>query len=343
METNTNKEFKVIELEKYGGRLAVGTRPFRPLRKGEVLVKIMMSTIHPADIMFLMGEYGDEKPKVFPLIPGFEGSGEIVSVWEGGDKNLLKKRVCVTAPFKKDGTFEGVWAEYHYASLSNAMVFDSKIEYEKITFAQINPLTAVGFLDTVRKSKSKAVIQDGTSGALGKMFIRLCAKEGLPSINLVRNQRHILDLQKLGGDYVLSTEEPQWEKAIAKLAQELNASIFFDCVGGNLPGKILSLLPYGSVMYNFGNLELKKVGIDSSSLIFNDKKVQGWWLLNWLKSLTPEEKVKWWSYVTKDIKSGSDLFLTHTSRDFSLKQITEAIDYYQKNMSEGKVILKTKF
>lgn len=339
----SHKDYKVIEIEKYGGKLLVGSRPFRQLKKGEILVKIEMTTIHPADLMFLMGEYGDQKPYVFPLIPGFEASGEIVSVWEGGDNNLLKKRVCVTAPFKKDGTFEGVWAEYHYAFLNNTMVFDSNIDYEKITFAQINPLTAVGFLDTVRKSQNKSVIHDGASGALGKMFIRLCAKEGVQTINIVRNQRHILDLQKLGGDYVLSTEENKWEGAVQKLAHELNTTIFFDCVGGNLPGKILSLLPNGSVVYNFGNLELKKVGIDSASLIFKDKKVQGWWLLNWLKSLTPEEKVKWWNYVSQDIISGSDLFLTKSSKDFSLKQISEAIDYYQKNMSEGKILLKPKF
>jgi NADPH2:quinone reductase len=337
------KDYKCIELEKYGGRLSVGSRQFRPLKKGEILVKIMMTTIHPADLMFLLGEYGDEKPKVFPLIPGFEGSGEIVSIWQGGDKSLLKKRVCISVPFRKDGTFEGLWTEYHYASLNNVMVFSSDIDYEKITFAQINPLTAVGFLDTVRKNKSKSVIQDGASGALGKMFIRLCAKESLPTINLVRNSKHILDLQKLGGDYVMSTEEPKWENAISKLAQELNTTVFFDCVGGNLPGKILSLLPNGSVLYNFGNLELKKVGIDSSSLIFKDKKVQGWWLLNWLKSLKPDEKVKWWNYIIKDIQNGSDLFLTKSSQQFSLKQINEAIDYYQKNMSEGKVILKPKF
>ena len=56
-----------------------------------------------------------------------------------------------------------------------------------------------------------------------------------------------------------------------------------------------------------------------------------------------KERKKWFDYVSKDIRSGSDLFLTKVSKEFSLKQIIEAITYYNKNMSEGKVILKPKF
>ena len=167
-------EFKVIELDRYGGKLSPSTRKLRPLQKGEVLIKVYGSTIHPADLMFLMGEYGDEKPNVFPLIPGFEGCGEIEKVGEGVSEKLIHKRVSVSAPFQKDGTFTGLWAEYHITKLNNCMVFDSNISYEKICFAFINPMTAVGFLDTLRKNKSKSMLQDGASGALGKMFIRLC-------------------------------------------------------------------------------------------------------------------------------------------------------------------------
>jgi NADPH:quinone reductase-like Zn-dependent oxidoreductase len=113
MDINTNSEYKVIEMDKYGGKLTLGSRKFRKLNKQEILVKIMFTTIHPADLMFLMGEYGDEKPRVFPIIPGFEGSGEIISISEGMNSKLIGKRVCITVPFKKDGTFDGLWSEFH--------------------------------------------------------------------------------------------------------------------------------------------------------------------------------------------------------------------------------------
>ncbi len=102
-------------------------------------------------------------------------------------------------------------------------------------------------------------------------------------------------------------------------------------------------MPNRSVLYNFVNLEIKKLGIDSASLILKNKSEHGWWLLNLLKTLTSEERIKWWEYVIKDIKSESDLFLTIVSKNFSFKQIYVAINYYQKNMSEGKVLLTPKF
>ena len=77
----------------------------------------------------------------------------------------------------------------------------------------------------------------------------------------------------MGADHVISTQESEWEQQLQQIAKELNSKIFFDCVGGNLPGKILSLLPNGAVLYNFGNLEIKKLGVDSSSLIFKNKAV----------------------------------------------------------------------
>jgi NADPH:quinone reductase-like Zn-dependent oxidoreductase len=335
--------YKVVEIDQYGGPLQIRQRQFRKLNEGEILVKVMCSTIHPADLMFLLGEYGgDAKPRIFPIVPGFEGSGVIVK-GEGADPSLIGKRVSLGATFNKKGNFEGTWAEYYYTSPAFVLVFDKEIEYEKISFCQTNPLTALGFLDTLRKHNTQVVVQDAAFGALGKMFIRLCNKEGVKTINIVRKNDQIQGILSLGGNYAISTSEKGWEKSLAKIAKETQSKVFFDAVGGSLPGKILSLLPDESTMYHFGNLEVKKLGIDSVSLIFKKKKILGWWLLNWLKTLTPEQRKYYYDYVVNDIQSGSDLFLSKVSKTFSLDEIKSAVEYYTKNMSDGKIILKPKF
>jgi NADPH2:quinone reductase len=335
--------YKAIELNKYNGELSVKERQFRPLLPDEILIKVMCTTIHPSDMMFLLGQYGDIKPHIFPLIPGFEGSGEIVKVGQKVDTKLIGKRACVTVPFNTKGTFYGMWAEYHYTKRSNIIVFESNIEYEKIAFSFINPLTACGFLDTILKSNAKSIVQNGAAGALGKMFAKLCEKENITSINLVRRNEQVVELNKLGIKHVINTSGQEWGKALGKLAKEINVNLFFDCVGGSISGKVLSLLPNGSVMYNYGNLEVKPVSIDSISLIFKDKKVFGWWLMNWFKLLSKEERKHWHDYVVKNIEKGSDLFLTEISKSFDLKDISKAMDYYMNNMSKGKVLLRPKF
>jgi hypothetical protein len=336
--------YKVVEMEKYGTKLSMSVRNFRKIDKNELLIKIHCSTIHPADLMFLVGMYGDDKPNIFPMIPGFEGSGEIVGVGSNINSDLIGIRVGVTGPtLKRDSSYNGLWAEYHYTTMNYLVLFDKEIDFERITFSFINPLTAIGFLDTVKKNKAKAVVQDGANGALGRMFIRLCEKEKITTINIIRNKNQILNLKKLGADYVISTDEAGWENNLEKLSSELDAKIFFDCIGGRMSGKILSLLPKESIMYNFGNLDIKNVAVDSTSLIFKEKKVQGWWLPSWLRQLNQKEYIKWTNYVSNDIKIGSDLFLTKISKDYQLNQINEAIKFYIKNMSEGKIILRPKF
>jgi NADPH2:quinone reductase len=266
-----------------------------------------------------------------------------VKVGPGVEESIIGKRASVSAPFNKDGTFHGLWSEYFYIHKSNAIIFDSDISYERIGFSFVNPLTACGFVDTVRKNKTSAVVQNAAFGAVAKMFIKLCKKEGISTINLVRKEDQVSHLKEIGGNHVINTSSKDWEKALFKLAKQLNANIGFDCIGGNNTGKLLALLPDSSVLYHYGNLEFKKIGVDSASLIFKDKRLLGWWMLTWLRTLTPEERTFWYNYVKKDLESGSDLFVTKVSKEFNLLDIQKAIEYYRNNMSEGKVLLRPKF
>ena len=80
--------------------------------------------------------------------------------------------------------FEGVWNEYRICKKEELLIFDFDIEYEKICFALGNPLTACAFLETLRNMNVKAVIQNGSSGAFGRMFCKLCVKENMEVIIL---------------------------------------------------------------------------------------------------------------------------------------------------------------
>lgn len=337
--------YKCLEINQYGSTPIWTSRKIKEnLLPNECFIKIQMSTIHPADMFFLAGAYGPKQPKEFPLIPGFECSGVIEKVGEAVDKSNIGKRVCFVADSVTEGAFHGNWAEYTYAPFERLMVFDDKIPYEQISFATINPLTVCGFLDTIRKSGSKAVIQTAAFSAVGKMLIRLCHKEkDIKTINLVRKEEQVKLLKDLGADYVINTSEKNWNSELKKIAQELNATICFECIGGEQASKILNAMPYGSTIYNYGNLLFKPLeGFNSGDLIFSNKKVNGWWLGTWMPSLSNEERMKWFGLVVSEIMQGTELFKTNTSKKFLLENFNEAIEFYQKNMSEGKVMLVPK-
>ena len=72
----------------------------------EVLVKVAATPINPSDLTFLEGLYGFKKP--IPVVPGFEGSGTVVSVGSGMIGEISKKELPVSV--EEQGG--GVWAKY---------------------------------------------------------------------------------------------------------------------------------------------------------------------------------------------------------------------------------------
>lgn len=331
--------YKVLELDNYGGQPKPGTRQFRDLKEGEVLIKVHCTTIHPVDLVVMKGVYVNPAPKL-PIVPGAEGSGEVVKIGTGVDEKLAGKRVAL-ALTPKGETYEGLWAEYIYAPAKVLLVYNTNVPYERIAFSLVNPGTAVGFLDTVKKAKVKAIVQNGASSALGKMIIRLFASEGIKTINLVRNQKHIKHLIDIGADHVLDTSDPTWEVELAKLATELEAKIGLDCVGGESTYKVFAALPDCSTLYHYGNLEVKPISnIGSRDLISRHKILTGWSQNFWRASLTPEEVQYWHNYIIKSLEGESSLFVTETAGSYNLDDVNTAMKDYLFEMSKGKVLIK---
>lgn len=331
--------YKVLELEKYGGELSIKTRSYRKPNKGEVAIRVHCSTIHPADGFVLLGAYGSNQPKL-PIVPGMEGSGEIVECGEGVDQSFKGRRCCFAQNASTAGPFEGAWSQIVYVNFNTIMPFEGEIDYEQICFSFVNPVTAAGFVDTVEKKGEKVAAQNAGNSTVGRIFIRFCKLRGIKTINLVRKKEQIDELKTLGADYVLSTSEPGWDVEFKKLAAELNVQSFFECVGGEMTGTVLSLLPPKATVYHYGNLEFRPPSnISTGDLIFHAKKLEGWWLSTWMMSVGPERFITWIGLIISEIQKGSDLFKTQISKRFKLEEIDEARKLYSSNMSAGKVII----
>lgn len=347
VEIENKKEFKAIFLNKYGGDPIHNSLKFRDLEPDEVLIKMKTSTIHPADLAFTRGQYARYLP-ILPLIPGSEGSGVIVKLGSEianneNNKNLIGKRVSLFANPNTSGQFYGLWAEYHYTKLVNCLVYnDDNIDFNKITFSLLNPLTALGFLDTVtNKHKIDAVVQNGSTSAFGKIFVKLCKKYNIKNISIVRKKENIQKIYDIGAYKVISTSEENWKNDLKDVLGETQATVCFECVGGSQTGQIISLMPKNSTIYHFGNLELKRLEeIDTSDFIFHKKVLKGWWLNEWLQEKTKEQYDFYKNLIKESIENDEDLFISNYSKTFPLENFEEAFMYYFTNMSLGKIILE---
>ena len=72
-------------------RLHTATPVDDPLGEGEVLVRMLASTVNPSDAVTVSGAYGSRT--VFPFVPGFEGVGVIERIGPGVPRAATGRRV----------------------------------------------------------------------------------------------------------------------------------------------------------------------------------------------------------------------------------------------------------
>ena len=129
------------------------------------------------------------------------------------------------------------------------------VSFEDGSMHLVNPLTAIGLIETLKEHKARAGIQNAAASQLGRMIIRLCQEERIPLINIVRNEDQEKMLrEELKAEHVLNSNDPDFLDKLGELAKTLRATVCFDAVAGKLTGQIMSKMPSGSVIINFGRL-----------------------------------------------------------------------------------------
>ena len=331
--TSIPATMRAVELRSYeegAGGLAVVEKPVPRPRRGEVLVSIAAAPVNPSDLMFLTGLYGQRKR--LPVVPGFEGSGVVVASGGGFMARFLKgRRVACAAPFDGDGT----WAEYMIAPAAQCIPLRKGVDLEHAASMIVNPFTAWALMDIARRAGARGVVQTAAAGALGRMVVRLAAARGVHLVNVVRRAGQVRLLEAEGAGYVLNSADEDFDERLGELCTRLHTTVAFEAVAGELTGRVLRAMPKGSRAVVYGALSQEGCLVDPRSLIFEDKRVEGFWLSKWLLALNPLRRMlvagKVQKLLARELK-------TEVRARLPLEQAAEGLRQYTREMTGGKVI-----
>lgn len=338
MNTTIPKSMRAVELRAYDGRpesLVLVEKPVPTLGSGQVLVRMAASPINPSDLMFIRGFYGFKKP--LPVVPGFEGSGTVVAAGRGFlARWLVGRRVaCATAsPDIRDGT----WAEFAVTSAQLCIPLRRHVDLEQAAMMLVNPLSAWALMDIARRGGHRAVVQTAAASALGRMVVRLGRRFGLPVISVVRRAQQVETLRTLGADaeHILNSGDSDFDRRLMESCRPLGATLGFDAVAGEMTARLLKAMPPRSRVLVYGALSLEPCRVEPASLIFEGKKVEGFWLSEWLRQHSVLSQLRLARRVQK-------LLATELKSDVQarlpLSKAAEALKQYATNMSGGKVLL----
>ena len=321
----------VVVKEFSSSQLAVEEIATPEPKRGQVLIKMAAAPINPSDLIFLRNQYGVKKMP--PVVPGFEGSGTVVTSRAGVyGRWLLGKRVACRAP--EDGN--GTWAEYMATDSRGVVPLLKSVSLEQGASFLVNPLTAWTLLRIAKKGHHPGFVQTAAASALGHMMERLARRWRMNCINIVRRQEQVELLKKDGAVHVLDSSAPGFEEALRVLCERHGIRLAFDAVGGELTSRVASAMPEGSKVIVYGALSGDNCQMSPSALIFGGKTMEGFWLSDWIKRIGFFSKMRMAVGAQKLLST--DL-ATHVQARFPLDKVRDAIDFYKERRSDGKVLL----
>lgn len=252
----------------------------------QVLIKVRLSPVNPADIMFIKGLYGQPRKEGLPA--GFEGVGDVVATGDDPAATALAgKRVAFIA----GNTGYGAWAGFATAEAALCIPLIDGVRDEDGAAMVINPLTAIAMFDLVRQEGEKSFVMTAAASQLCKLIIGLAAEEDYRPIAVVRRDDQIEELKALGAAHVLNASAGDFEERFRQLAKEEKPRIFLDALTGPTASAIFRHMPRGARWIIYGRLAAQDTLIpEPGQLIFARKRIEGFWLSDWLRQATQDQK-----------------------------------------------------
>jgi NADPH:quinone reductase-like Zn-dependent oxidoreductase len=270
---------RALELRAYDGvsLVYVSNRPVPTPGPGEVLVRVHSTPVSAADMLFLHGRYGVQRP--LPVVPGLECSGLVVA--SGGGllgRALLGRRVAATASPSSDGT----WAEYVCLPAWQCLPLRSYVDFEQGAALLSTSVTAWALLDLARARGAKAVAQTAGDSPLGRMLAQLALRRRLPMLHIIERAEQGEALAGLGATQIVNSSTSLYPHQLSAAFESADISVVIEANAGPHTDLLLRALPAGGTMLVAGSQPDADCTIDPTELVFRRKSMEGFLLCDWM-------------------------------------------------------------
>ena len=196
----------------------------------------------------------------------------------------------------------------------------------------VNPMTALGMVETMRAEGHTALVHTAAASNLGQMLNRLCIEEGIELVNIVRKAEQETTLRDLGAKYVCNSSSESFLKDLTQALSETGATLAFDATGGgklasSILGCMETVAARSMAEYNrYGSDVFKQVYVygfldrNPTTLSINygfTWGLGGWLLTHFLQKAGIPKMMEMRARVANGLKS---TFSSHYSREISLTQ-----------------------
>jgi NADPH:quinone reductase-like Zn-dependent oxidoreductase len=338
----------------------------------EVVVRVEASPINPSDLGLLVGAAdmttakasGSKHAPVItakvpeaamkamagrldePMPVGNEGAGVVVKTGSSDEaKALMGKTVSMIGG--------AMYAQYRTVRAKDCLVLPPGTTPADGASWFVNPLTALGMTETMRREGHKALVHTAAASNLGQMLNKICLTDDIGLVNIVRSPAQAEILRKIGAKHVVDSTAPTFMDDLTHALVETGATLAFDAIGGGkLASQILTCMEiaanktakvysrYGSSVhkqvYIYGSLDPGPVELNRAfGMAWG---VGGWLLTPFLQKIGGADIQKLRQRVAAELKT---TFASHYTKVVSLQEALQPdnIAVYTKRATGEKFLI----
>jgi NADPH:quinone reductase-like Zn-dependent oxidoreductase len=338
----------------------------------EVVVRVEAAPINPSDLGLLVGAADmataklsgtNESPVITAKVsePGMkamagrldesmpvgnEGAGVVVKTGSSDSaKALMGKTVAMIGG--------AMYSQYRCLKVAECLPLPAGTTPAEGASCFVNPLTSLGMTETMRREGHKALVHTAAASNLGQMLNKICLKDSIGLVNIVRSAQQADILRKIGAKHVVDSTAPTFMDDLTEALVQTGATLAFDAIGGGkLAGQILTAMETAvnktaKVYSRYGSTVHKQVyiygGLDLGPTILNRAfgmtwGLGGWLLFPFLQKIGPADGAKLRQRVVDELKT---TFASHYTQVVSLPEVLQPshIAVYAKRATGEKYLI----
>jgi NADPH:quinone reductase-like Zn-dependent oxidoreductase len=374
MSADTTTGLQLRSLIKKSGELEISLASVPVPEPGpdEVVVRVEASPINPSDLGLLVGAADmstakasgtKDAPVITAKVPdaamramagrldesmpvGNEGAGVVIKTGSSdAAKALMGKTVAMIGG--------AMYAQYRTMRAKDCLPLPDGTTPAEGASCFVNPLTSLGMVETMRREGHTALVHTAAASNLGQMLNKICIKDGVSLVNIVRSQEQAEILRKIGAKHIVDSSAPTFMDDLTDALVETGATIAFDAIGGGkLAGQILTCMEtainktakvysrYGSSVhkqvYIYGGLDMRPTELNRSfGMAWG---IGGWLLFPFLQKIGPADGAKLRARVVAELKT---TFASHYTQVVSLQETLQLshIAVYNKRATGEKYLI----
>ena len=338
----------------------------------EVVIRVEAAPINPSDIGLLFGAADmstakrsgtADKPVITARVPdklmkamagrldqsmpvGNEGAGIVVEAGASPAAQALLGRTVAAIG-------GAMYSQLRCVKVDQCLPLPPGTKAAEGASCFVNPLTALGMVETMRNEGHRALVHTAAASNLGQMLNRICIADGIGLVNIVRKPEQEKLLRELGARHVCNATSPSFLEELTDALVATGATIAFDAIGGGrLAGQILSCMEaavnrtakeysrYGSAVhkqvYIYGGLDMAPTEfVRNFGMAWG---MGGWLLFPFLQKIGPAAGQKLRARVAAELKT---TFASHYAREISLAEALhpDAIAIYNQRATGEKFLI----